>query len=87
MKYCNFCPDSPELTLQQIQEPRLQFWSKESLSLQTQEPRLQFYQGWIGAIASRCFPHPTLSLASEQTLKDLKRSQEHQREGEEIGFG
>ena len=38
----------------------------------TQEPGLQFYQGWIGAIVSRCFPHPTLSLASEQTLKDLK---------------
>ena len=37
----------------------------------------------IGAVASRCFPHPTLSLASEQTLKDLKRSQGHQRGGEE----
>ena len=27
------------------------------------------------ALASRCFPHPTLSLASGQTLKHLKRSQ------------
>ena len=35
----------------------------------------------------RCFPHTTLSLASEQTLKDLKRSQGHQRGGEESGFG
>ena len=34
-----------------------------------------------------CFLHPTLSLASEQTLKDLKKSQGHQREGEESGFG
>ena len=30
---------------------------------------------------------PTLSLASEQTLKYLKRSQGHQRGGEESGFG
>ena len=42
---------------------------KASIPLQTQEPRLQFYQGWIGAVTSRCFFHPTLSLASEQTLK------------------
>ena len=26
----------------------------------------------LGTLASLCFPHPTLSLASEQTLKDLK---------------
>ena len=44
--------------------------------------RLQFYQGWIGAVASRCFPQSTLSLASEQDLKDLKRSQGLQRGGE-----
>ena len=31
----------------------------------------------IGALVSRCFPYPTLPLASEQTLKDLKRSQQH----------
>ena len=38
--------------------------------------------------ASRCFLPSTLSLslASEQTLKDLKRSQGHQRGGEETGF-
>ena len=59
----------------QTQAPRLQFCPKAGLPLQTQEPRVQFYWGWIGAIASHCFPHPTLSLASEQTLKDLKRSQ------------
>ena len=37
-----------------------------------------FTRNWIGAAASHFFPHPTLSLASEQTLKDLKRSQGHQ---------
>ena len=80
-----FCPRAgPSL---QIQAPRLQFCPKAGLPLQTQEPRLQFYQGWIGAVASRCFLHPTLSLASERTLKDLKRSQGHQRGGEESGFG
>ena len=50
---------------------------KAGLPPQTQKPRLQFYEGWIGAVVSRCLPHPTLSLASEQTLKDLKRSQGH----------
>ena len=30
---------------------------------------------------------PPLSLVSEQTLKDLKKSQGHQRGGEESGFG
>ena len=54
---------------------------------QTQEPGLQFYWVWISSVASRCFPHNTLSLASEQTLKDLKRSQGHQRGGEEGEFG
>ena len=43
--------------------------------------------GWRGAVASSCFPHPTSSLASIKTLKDLKRSQRHQRGGEESGFG
>ena len=39
---------------------------KAGLPAQTQEPRLQFYQGRIGAVASHCFPHPILSIASEQ---------------------
>ena len=68
-----FCPRAgPSL---QTQAPRLQFCPKAGLPLQTREPRLQFHKGSTGAVASRCFPHPTLSLASEQTLKDLKRSQ------------
>ena len=57
---------------------------KTGLPSQIQEPRLQFYQEWIGAVASRFFFHPTLILAFEQTLKDLKRSQ---RGGEENEFG
>ena len=36
-----------------------------------------FTRDWIGAVASRCFPHPTLSLESEKTVKDLKRAQGH----------
>ena len=60
---------------------------KTGLPLQTQEPRLQFYLGWIGAVASCCFLHPILTSASLQTLKDLKRSQGHQRGGEESWFG
>ena len=63
-----FCPRAgPSL---QTQEPRPQFCSKASLPPQTQA-------------ASRCFSHPTLSLASEQTLKGLKRFRGHQRGGEE----
>ena len=48
------------------------FLPKTHLPPQTQKPTLQFYQGWIGAAASRWFPHPTLSLASEQSSKDPK---------------
>ena len=41
----------------------------------------------LGMNKCGCFSHPTLSLASEQTLKDLKRSHEHRRGDEESGFG
>ena len=75
-----FCPRAGSSL--QTQEPRLQFCPKAGLTPQTQEQRSQFFY-----IASCCFPHPTLSLSSEQTLKDLKRSQDHQRGGEESGFG
>ena len=51
------------------------FYPRAGLSLQTQEPRLQFYWVLMCAVACRCFPHPTRSLASEQTLKDLKSYQ------------
>ena len=48
------------------------FLPKEDLPPQTQELRLQFYQGWIGAVASRCFP---LSLSLFSIWTDLKRSE------------
>ena len=63
------------------------FCTKAGLSLQTQGPRLQFCPrqastaNWgikvvvLQGIISRYFPHPTLSLVSEQTLKYLKTSQ------------
>ena len=44
-------------------------------STQTQEPGCSFTRDWMGAVASRCFLHRAVSLASEQTLKDLWRSQ------------
>ena len=44
----------------QTQASRLQFCPKAGLPPQTQEPRLHFYWEWIGAVASRCFPYPTL---------------------------
>ena len=34
------------------------FCPRTGLPPQTQEPRLQFYYGRMGAVASRCFPHP-----------------------------
>ena len=53
------------------------FCSRASSSLQAKERRLQFYQNLIDAVTSHCFPHPTISLVSQQTLKDLKISQGH----------
>ena len=68
-----FCPRAgPSL---QTQAPRLQFCPKAGLPLQTQESRLQFYYGWIGAVASRCFPYPTLSLSLFIIWTILKRSE------------
>ena len=43
---------------------------KAGLPPQTQELRLQFYYGWLGAVASRCFPNPTLYSVSEEILQD-----------------
>ena len=69
----------------QAQEPRLQFCRRQVFHHKLRNQGCSFTRDWIGAIASHCFPHPTLSLASEQTLKDLK-SQGHQCGGEESGF-
>ena len=75
-----FCPKAgPSL---QAKKPRLQFCHRHVFQRKLRNQGCSFTRDLIGAVASRCFPHPTLSLASEQTLKDLKRSQRHQR-GEE----
>ena len=69
---------------------RYQGWSstqRQVLNSTLGKQDCSFTRWWTGAAASRCFPHPTLPLASEQTLKDLKRSQGHQRGGQESGFG
>ena len=71
----------------QAQEPRLQFCRRQVFHHKLRNEGCSFTRDWIGAVASRCFPHLTLSLASEQTLKDMKRSQGHKRGGEEDGFG
>ena len=65
----------------QAQEPRLQFCRRQVFHCKLRNQGCSFTRDLIGAVASRCFPFPTrsLSLASEQTLNDLKRSQGHQR--------
>ena len=76
-----FCPRAgPSL---QAQVPRLQFCRRQVFHRKLRNQGCSFIRDWIGAVISRCFPHHTLSLASEQTLKDLKRAQGHQRGGEE----
>ena len=58
----------------QAQEPRLQFCRRQVFHHKLRNQGCSFTRDWIGAVASHCFLHPTLSLASEQTLKDLKIS-------------
>ena len=80
-----FCPMAgPSL---QAQEHRLQFCRRQVFHRKLRNQDCSFTMDWIGAVTFRCFPHPTLSSASEQTLKDLKRSLGSQREGEESEFG
>ena len=80
-----FCPKAgPSL---QAEEPRLQFCRRQVFHQKLRNQGFSFTRDSTGAVASRCFPHPTLSLVSEQTLEDLKRSQGHQRGGEENRFG
>ena len=57
---------------------------KAGLPPQTEEPRLQFYQG-----LNRCGSFPLLSAPHSlfSIWIDFKRSQGHQRRGEESGFG
>ena len=80
-----FCQKAgPSLEAEKL---RLQFCRRQVFHRKHRDPGCSFTRDLIGAVASRYFPHPTLSLASEQTLKDLERSQGHQRGGEESGFG
>ena len=55
--------------------PSLQFCQRQVFHRKFTDQGCSSTKDWIGAIACSFFPHPTLSLASEQTLKDLKRSQ------------
>ena len=71
----------------ETQEPRLQFCRRQIFHCKLRNQGCSFTRDLIGAVVSRCFPHPTLSLASEQTLKDLKRSQGPQHGGKESIFG
>ena len=75
-----FCPRAGSSL--QAQEPRLQFCLRQVFHRKLKNEGCSFTRDE----ASRCFPHPTLSLASEQILKDLKRSQGPHRGGEESGF-
>ena len=79
-----FCPRAgPSL---QAQEPRLQFCRSQVFHRKLRNQGCSFTRDLIGAVASRCFPHPTPSSAFEETLKDLKRSQGSQLGGEECGI-
>ena len=71
----------------QAEKPRLQFCRRQVFHRKLRNQGYSSTRDLIGAVASRCFPHRTLSLTSEQTLKDLKRSQGHQPGGELSGFG
>ena len=71
-----FCPRAdPSL---QTQEPRMHFCRRQVFHRKLSIQGCSFTRDCIGSVASHCSPHPTLSLASEQTLEDLKRSQGHQ---------
>ena len=79
------CPKAgPSL---QAEKSRLQFCQRQVFHRKLRNQGCSFTRELIGAVATRCFPYPTLSLAPEQILKDLKRSQGHQLGGEESGFG
>ena len=79
-----FCPRAgPSL---QVQEPRLQLCRRQVFHCKLSNQGCSFARDWVGAVASHCFPHPTLSIASEQTLKGMKKFQRHPRGGQESGF-
>ena len=62
-----FCPKAdPSL---QAEKPRLQFCRREVFHRKPLNQGCSFATDLIGAVASRCFLHLTLSLESEQTSK------------------
>ena len=65
-----FCPKAG-LSLQ-AQELRLQFCRRQIFHLKRRKQGCSFTRDWLGAVASRCFPCPFLSLPSEQTLEIWK---------------
>ena len=71
----------------QTQEPRLQFCRRQVFHRKLRKQGCSFTRDWIGVVASRFFPHPTVSLACELIFEDLKRSQGHQLGGEKSRFG
>ena len=77
-----FCPKAGPSP--QVEKPRLQFCWRQVFHRKLRNQGCSFTRDLIGVVASRCFLHPTLSLASEQPLKDLKRSQGHQQGGERV---
>ena len=56
----------------QAQEPRRQFCRIQVFHRKLRNQGCSSTKDWIGAVASRYFPHRTLFLASEQIFKDLK---------------
>ena len=58
----------------QAQASRLQFCRRQVFHRKLGIQGYSFTRDRIDAVAPRCFPHPTFSLESEPTLKELKRS-------------
>ena len=65
-----FCPSAN--TSLQAQEPRLKFCLRQVFHLKLRNQGCSFTRDWIGAVASHCFPHPTLSFVFEQGIKNRK---------------
>ena len=55
----------------QAEKPRLQFCRRQVFHCKLRNQGCSFTRDLICAVASRCFPHPPVSLTSEQSLKDL----------------
>ena len=71
----------------QANKPRIQFCRRQVFHRKLRNQGCSFTRYWIGVLASRCFPLPTLSLFSIRTdFKMSERSQGHQRGGEVSGF-